>query len=78
MLKNGDHIKITWLSSCRNAPGHRNPYIGMSGTVTGLNSKEGYFHLFTGNSWLCAIKTGFFNLRYKRLKGPGPVVPIEA
>lgn len=75
MLKNGDHIRITWLSPCRNAPGTRNPYIGMSGTVTDLH--DGGFHLFTGSSWLCAIRTGFFRLRYRKLKTPGPVPPAE-
>lgn len=67
-LKNGDKILITYLSPCINARNSKNPYIGMSGTVVDLNKEEGYFHLFTGNSWLCGIKTGFFNLRYKHLK----------
>jgi hypothetical protein len=65
-IKNGDQIKITWLPPCRNGNGSRNPYIGMSGTVHDL--KDGRFDLFTGTSWLVGIQTGFFKLRYKRIK----------
>ena len=68
-MKNGDKIRITWLPACKNAkPGTPNPYIGMEGVVVDLNKKEGYFHLFTGSSWLCGIKTGFYHLRYIYLK----------
>jgi hypothetical protein len=35
----------------------------MEGIVVDL--KDGYFDLFTGNSWLCGVKTGFYNLRYE-------------
>lgn len=55
-LSNGDFIEITWLPSCRNAPGFRNPYIGMKGEVKDL--RDGIFHLFTGNSWLCGVRVG--------------------
>jgi|APCry1669189101_1035198.scaffolds.fasta_scaffold393174_2 hypothetical protein len=65
-LKEGDRIRITWLPSCRNAPGTRNPYIGMEGTVHDI--KEGMFDLFTGNSWLVGVKMGIFRLGYKRIK----------
>ena len=62
-LKEGDRIKITYLKPCINGGGGKNPYIGMEGIVVDL--KDGYFHLFTGNSWLCGVKTGFYNLRYE-------------
>jgi hypothetical protein len=66
-LKNGDKILITWLQPCINGGGGRNPYIGMSGVVCDLNEDEGYFHLFTGSSWLCGVQTGWYNLRFIRL-----------
>jgi len=66
MLKNGDNIIITWLPSCRNAPGTRNPYIGMKGIVTDL--RDGVFDFWTGTSWLVGVKTGLFKLRYKKVK----------
>jgi len=65
-LKEGDNIRITWLPSCRNGQGTRNPYIGMSGIVTDL--RDGMFDLFTGDSWLVGVRTGFCRLRYKRIK----------
>ena len=49
-MKNGDHITITYLPPCRNGQGTPNPYIGMSGIVSGLNKES--FSLFTGTSWL--------------------------
>ena len=53
-MKNGDKIKITYLPSCINAPGVRNPYIGMAGEVRDF--ANGWFSIFTGTSWLCAIR----------------------
>ena len=35
----------------------------MEGIVVDL--RDGYFDLFTGNSWLCGVKTGFYSLRYE-------------
>lgn len=68
-MKNGDRIRITWLPPCKNVTRNTpNPYIGMEGIVVDLNKEEGYFHLFTGQSWLCGIKTGFYHSRYKIIK----------
>jgi len=53
-LQNGDRIRITYLPSCINGRGTPNPYMGMEGEVQGLNDK--YFHLFTGNAYLCGIE----------------------
>ena len=70
-LKEGDRIKITYLPPCINGGGSKNPYIGMEGIVVDL--KDGYFHLFTGNSWLCGVKTGFYNLRYEFIQSGGGI-----
>ena len=65
-MKNGDEIVITWLPTCKNARfGTKNPYIGMKGVIVSLNEQRGQFDLFTGTSWLCGVKTGFFNLKFK-------------
>jgi len=52
-LKNGDHIKITYLKPCRNGQGTKNPYIGMSGVVHDLTETD--FSLLTETSWLVFI-----------------------
>jgi len=52
-LKNGDRIKLTYLSPCRNGMGSKNPYIGMSGVVHDLTETD--FSLLTDNSWLVFI-----------------------
>ena len=44
-VKNGDHIKLTWLSPARNDPRSRSAYIGMEGFVTEYDSKDGSFIL---------------------------------
>jgi len=62
-LKNGDKIKITYLPSCINGLGTKNPYIGMSGEVRDFDGKT--FNLFTGSSWLVGIK--FRNCCFKNL-----------
>ena len=62
-LKEGDRIRITYLSPCINGGYGKNPYVGMEGVV--VDFRDGYFDLFTGNSWLVGIKTGFYNLRYE-------------
>ena len=56
-VKEGDRIKITYLPPCINGGGSKNPYIGMEGIA--MNFHDGYFDLFTGNSWLCAIPIGY-------------------
>jgi hypothetical protein len=53
-MKNGLMIKILYLTPCINGRGDVNPYIGMSGVVSGLTSER--FHIFTGNSWLVGIE----------------------
>ena len=52
-LKNGDKIKITYLTPCRNGQGTPNPYIGMSGVVHDLTETD--FSLLTETSWLVFI-----------------------
>lgn len=55
-VKEGDRIKITYLP-CIDGGGSKNPYIGMEGIA--MNFHDGYFDLFTGSSWLCAIPIGY-------------------
>jgi hypothetical protein len=52
-LKDGDVIKITYLSPCINGQGSPNPYIGMQGVVYDFNGKE--FSIQTVSSWLVNI-----------------------
>jgi len=49
----GQRIKITYLSPCRNAPNCENPYIGMEGVVH--YEADGKFSIKTDNSWLVNI-----------------------
>ena len=73
-LRNGDRIRITWLPSCRNTPGTRNPYIGMEGTVEDLTRRGGLnFSLVGETSVLIVIGRRF---RYERLK-PRLSVPTD-
>lgn len=52
-MKNGDIIKLTYLTPCINGKGSPNPYIGMQGEVKNFNGKT--FSIFTGSSWLVYI-----------------------
>jgi hypothetical protein len=63
-IKEWDRIKLTYLPSCRNAPGNKNPYIGMEGTV--YDVRAGYFDLYTGSSWLVAIRVN--SCKYELIK----------
>ena len=63
-LKNGDRIEITYLPSCGNVRrGTPNPYIGMSGTVDGLDEKR--FNLITDSgAWLANIDVSTVKYKY--------------